>query len=207
MRGLKDKLLAAPVVYDSYQWLIGAPGCHSKFILEMVSPKSGERVLDVGCGVGASLRFMPEGVTYVGIDVSLPYIEVARAKYGQRGTFICADISMQDSMSLGIFDRAFSFGVLHHLSDTEVMRTADLIKRVVKSGGTFSTLDPCYVIGQPTLAKFLIDNDRGRYVRDQVGFERLLSRLGTLQSHVFHDLLRIPYTQIAMEITLGSHAA
>ena len=202
MRGIVDRLLATPIVYDAYQSLIGAPGCHARFISEMVLPRRGERILDVGCGVGASIRFLPKEISYVGIDVSAPYIETARAKYGERGTFICADVSSVNTQSLGSFDRAFSFGVLHHLSDAVAARAVDLIRRVVRPGGMLVTIDPCYVSNQSAVAKFLIDNDRGAYVRDQAGFERLVCGMGKVQSRIFHDLLRIPYTQIVMQVTI-----
>jgi SAM-dependent methyltransferase len=202
MPRIVDRLLATPIVYDTYQSLIGAPGCHARFISEMVLPLRGERILDLGCGVGAGIRFLPKEISYVGIDVNAPYIETARDKYGERYTFICADVSSVDPQSLGSFDRAFSFGVLHHLSDAVAARAVDLIRRVVRPGGMFVTIDPCYASGQSAIAKFLIDNDRGKYVRDQAGFERLVSGMGKVRSRIYHDLLRTPYTQIVMQVTI-----
>lgn len=204
MTGFTHKLLAAPIIYDSYQSLIGAPACHARFISEMVCPGRGERILDLGCGVGASVRFLPREISYVGMDLSKSYIETARAKFGDRGQFICADVNTIDSRKLGTFDRAFSFGVLHHLSDAVADRAVDLIKRVVRPGGMFVTIDPCYAPGQPFIAKLLIDQDRGEHVRDQAGFERLVCGLGKVQSRIYHDLLRVPYTQIVMRVILPS---
>lgn len=165
---------------------------------------SGERVLDLGCGVGASVHYLPQPLSYVGVDLSESYIETARARFGDRGRFICADVNAIDSRELGSFDRAFSFGVLHHLSDAVANRAVELIRQVVRPGGMFVTIDPCYAPGQPFIAKFLIDHDRGEHVRDQVGFERLVGGLGKVQSRIYHDLLRIPYTQIVMQVTLPS---
>jgi cyclopropane fatty-acyl-phospholipid synthase-like methyltransferase len=34
----------------------------------------GQRILDVGCGVGGSLRYMSDSVDYVGVDISEAYI-------------------------------------------------------------------------------------------------------------------------------------
>ncbi|MDR3419630.1 MAG: class I SAM-dependent methyltransferase [Xanthobacteraceae bacterium] len=197
------KLLAAPIVFDTYQSLVGSPRCHARLISETLRPVSGERILDVGCGVGACFPLLPRDISYVGIDISQPYIETAQAKYGEWGTFICADVSSVDPHQLGIFDRAFSFGVLHHLSDAVAAQAVNLVRRVVRPGGLFVTIDPCYQADQSAIAKFLIDHDRGEYVRDQAGFERLVSGVGTIRSRVFHDLMRIPYTQIVMEITLA----
>ena len=201
IRGIADRLLAAPIVYNSYQWLVGAPRCHARFMAEMVRPRLGERVLDVGCGIGASLRFLSDGISYVGIDISPAYIRMAQARHNGRGTFVCADAACFDPRHLDPFDRAFSFGVLHHLSDGMAARAIDLVCRVLRPGGAFITIDPCYVPGQSAIAKFLIDNDRGEHVRDQAGFERLFSGIGTVRSKIFHDLLRIPYTQIVMHVT------
>lgn len=202
MEWLANKLLASPIAYDFSQWLVGARHCHARFMSEMVRPVQGERVLDVGCGVGACLRDVPEGVDYVGIDLSAPYIESARARYGKRGTFICADVGSIDASSLGTFDRAFSHGLLHHLSDEVAAQAMNLVRRVVRPGGVYVTLDPCYLPGQSTVAHYLIANDRGKYVRDRPAWERLAGTLGTVQSHIFHDLLRIPYTLIIMQIAL-----
>jgi SAM-dependent methyltransferase len=141
-------------------------------------------------------------VEYVGIDLSESYIEAARAQYGNRGKFICADIGAVDTSTLGTFDRAFSHGLLHHLPDDVAGRAIDLVRRVVRPGGTLVTLDPCYLPGQSSIARFLISNDRGKFVRDRPGWERLVSGLGTVETHIFHDLLRIPYTLIVMQVTL-----
>jgi SAM-dependent methyltransferase len=200
--GIAARLLAKSTVFDTYQSLIGSPACHARLISEMLLPARGERILDLGCGVGACIPLLPSDISYVGIDISEPYIETARGKYGARGTFVCADVSSVDPQSLGSFDRAFSFGVLHHLSDAAAVRAVDLVRRVVRPGGTFVTIDPCYVSGQPAIAKFLIDNDRGEYVRDQAGYERLVSGMGKVRSRVFHDLLRIPYTQLVMQVKI-----
>jgi SAM-dependent methyltransferase len=194
--------LSFPVVYDSYQSLVGAPRCHQRFITEMVRPKPGGRVLDIGCGVGASVRYLPAGVGYVGIDVSQPYIDRARADYAGRGEFLCADAGAVDATTIGQFDLAFSFGVLHHLSDEIVGQVIKLVRAVVRPGGRFVTIDPCYVVGQNAIARLLIDNDRGEFVRDASGYAGLMAGFGDVRATVHHDLLRIPYTQIVMQVEL-----
>jgi SAM-dependent methyltransferase len=194
--------LSFPVVYDSYQSLVGAPRCHQRFITEMVRPRTGDRVLDIGCGVGASVRYLPAGVGYVGIDISEAYIDRARADHGDRGEFFCVDVGSVNAETLGQFDLAFSFGVLHHLSDEIVARVVELVRKVVRPGGRFVTIDPCYAAGQNAIARLLIDNDRGEFVRDEVGYTRLMTALGDVSAMVHHDLLRIPYTQVVMQVDL-----
>ncbi len=203
---LAKEFLARPLVFDSYQWLVGMPQCHKRFIAEMVCPVAGERVLDVGCGVGASLRYMPDNVDYTGVDVSASYIEKAKAEHGNRGRFICADVSTLNSASVGNFDRAFCVGVLHHLPDDVAAQAVEFVRRVVKPGGVFVSIDPCYVPGQHFIPKLVIDNDRGEYVRDAAGFERIVSGLGQVRREIHHDLLRIPFTQIVMWVMLDGEA-
>lgn len=200
---IAKRALAWPIVFDTYQSLVGARSCHKRFIRDMVRPVKGERVLDIGCGVGASLRYLDEGIHYVGIDVSVHYIDQARATLGHRGEFICSDITTVDAGILGTFDRAFSFGVLHHLPDDIVAQLIALVRRVVKPGGTFVTIDPCRVADQHALARILIDHDRGAYIRNPDEFSRLLSGLGHVRTELHNDLLRIPYTQLVMQVSLA----
>ena len=204
---LAKKALASPVVFDTYQSLVGAPECHRRFIHDMVTPVPGERVLDVGCGVGASLRYIPASIDYLGIDISEAYISKAKADYGHRGTFICADITTLDAGVLGTFDRAFCFGVLHHLSDAMVAQAVRFVRRVVKPGGIFVSIDPCRVPGQRAVARLIIDHDRGEYIRDPGGFQRIVSDLGQVHTKIYSDLLRIPYTQIVMRVEVGGESA
>src|SRR5215469_13700330 len=131
--------LSFPAVYDGYQSLVGAPRCHQRFITEMVRPRAGDRVLDIGCGVGASVRYLPASVGYVGIDISDAYIARARADYPDRGDFYCVDVGSVKAETLGRFDLAFSFGVLHHLSDEIVARVVELVRKAVRPGGRFVT--------------------------------------------------------------------
>jgi len=197
---LAKKALTWPAVFDAYQSLVGAPECHRRFIHEMVRPLPGERILDVGCGVGASLRYLPNSIDYVGIDISEAYIAKAKTNFSHRGTFICADITTLDVTGLGTFDRAFAFGVLHHLSDEAAAKLAEVLHHVVKPDGIFVSIDPCRVRAQHVVAKLIIDNDRGEHIRDPEGFARLLPNLGQIQIEIYNDLLRIPYTQIVMRV-------
>jgi SAM-dependent methyltransferase len=55
-------------------------------LLEEIGPIAGRRILDVGCGAGAlTLAAAGQGATGLGIDISAPLIEAARARAGRLG--------------------------------------------------------------------------------------------------------------------------
>src|SRR5262245_64697948 len=84
-------LLALPAFYRAFGRLIGG-SARETYVREYLRPVAGERVLDIGCGPGDILAFLPP-VRYVGVDLSANYIAAARARYGTRGEFRCEDVA------------------------------------------------------------------------------------------------------------------
>lgn len=199
---LAKRALSYPVIFDTYQNIVGSPRAHRRIISEMVRPGANERILDIGCGVGAIVPFLPVDIDYVGIDLSAAYIAKAKKVHSGRREFVCTDVSVADADLLGTFDCAVAFGMLHHVPDDVADHVAALVRRVVKPGGRFFTIDPCYSPGQNPIAKLLIDNDRGQFVRNEKGYRRIVEPLGTVRAELHNDLLRIPYTQLVMDVTL-----
>ena len=60
---------------------------------------------------------------------------------------------------------------------------------------------------QHIVAKLFIENDRGKYVRDPAGFERIISGLGQVRTKIYNDLLRIPFTQIVMRVQIEGNSS
>ena len=69
--------LWAPI-YDAILGHNFLPG--RKQSLELLDLKSGERVLLVGCGTGADLPLLPEGVEAVGVDLCPKMLARARSR-------------------------------------------------------------------------------------------------------------------------------
>jgi SAM-dependent methyltransferase len=204
--GLSDvakSALSVSWVFGLYQSLVGAPACHRRFIESFVRPKAGDRVIDLGCGIGASLEHLPQSISYVGVDLSPQYIEAARARYPGRGTFVCSDVATVDLSDAGPFDLAISFGVLHHLDDVAAEAMVGLAHRVVRPGGQLVTIDPCRVENQAPIARLLIDHDRGRYIRDAERYRRLFEPWGRVETEVVSDMLRIPYSMIVARLAIA----
>ncbi len=63
------KFLESPVVYIALQRALGSDRLRRICLDQFVKLRKGERVLDLGCGPGYILEYMPP-VDYVGFDTS-----------------------------------------------------------------------------------------------------------------------------------------
>jgi SAM-dependent methyltransferase len=97
----------------------------------------GADVLEVGCGLATDAsRFARGGARYTGIDVTDRAIELARRRFaleGLDGAFLRADATRLPFPNES-FDLVYSYGVLHHISDTEA--AVQEIHRVLRIDGT-----------------------------------------------------------------------
>ncbi len=100
-------------------------------VLELLNPRSGERILDLGCGEGSlTERIAAAGASVVGVDVSEEMVAGARA----RGL----DARVMDAVRLpfdGEFDAVFSNAALHWVRDHDAMLAG--VYRALKAGGRF----------------------------------------------------------------------
>ena len=86
------RVLSLPAAYRTFSQLVAKD--HWKgYLTEYVKPRPGEKVLDIGCGPGDVLEFMP-AVEYTGFDISPGYIQAAQARFGSRGRFWCGDVGL-----------------------------------------------------------------------------------------------------------------
>ncbi|MEW6553606.1 MAG: class I SAM-dependent methyltransferase [Actinomycetota bacterium] len=75
----------------------------------------GHTILDVGCGRGITIRFLPASTSYTGVDVSLPAIERLRELYPAHA-FIHHDVDGGLPSGLGDFDTIIMLAVIEHLA-------------------------------------------------------------------------------------------
>jgi cyclopropane fatty-acyl-phospholipid synthase-like methyltransferase len=164
-----------------------------------VKPTEGDRILDIGCGTGDILDHLPP-VDYTGFDLSDDYVRAARARYGNRGAFRQADVLDADLSDEPPFDVVIAMGILHHLDDDRARRLVDMACAALRPEGRLVTWDGTFVDGQPRAARWLIERDRGEYVRGPEGY-------ATIARHVFPDVgvqivndgLRVPYTHCVLD--------
>jgi SAM-dependent methyltransferase len=100
-------------------------------VVDLLAPKPGERILDLGCGDGAlTEKLVAAGCDVVGADASPQLVEAARG----RGL----DVRLMDGQSLGFsaeFDAVFSNAALHWMLQPDAV--IDGVHRALKPGGRF----------------------------------------------------------------------
>jgi len=100
-------------------------------VVELLDPRPGERILDLGCGDGVLTRKLLErGCEVVGVDSSADMVEVART--------LGVDARVMDGHELTFqaeFDAVFSNAALHWMTRPE--RVLAGVSRALKPGGRF----------------------------------------------------------------------
>ena len=198
-KGIRSVLSFAPV-YNLLMRALGSDRSRTLLIEQYLRPREGDRILDIGCGTGAILEFLPPGVDYHGMDLSAQYIAAARSRFGGRGNFQVGDVNELVAQDEAGFDIVMALGLLHHLEDEEVRRLAESVARLMAPTGRFITLDNCFTEEQSAVARTLISWDRGQNVRQPDQYQALLGEVfGQVSCDVRHDLLRFPYTHVIFE--------
>jgi len=117
-------------LYDdkhSFVWKMAAG------LVQLLEPKPGERILDVGCGTGhLTAQIAASGAATLGIDQSPEMIQQAREKFPE------LRFEVMDARAISLeerFDASFSNATLHWILEPE--RVIHGIVKVLKPGGRF----------------------------------------------------------------------
>lgn len=100
-------------------------------VIDLLSPQSGERILDLGCGDGVlTIKLKELGCTLVGVDSSAEMVAAAK--------LLGLDVHIMDGQSLQFvneFDAVFSNAALHWMKNPEQVIAG--VWRALKPGGRF----------------------------------------------------------------------
>ena len=195
-------ILSTPRVYDLFQSMVGASRSRRRLARDHFRVADGARVVDVGCGTGQILDYLPPGIEYHGFDLDPNYIETARAKYAARGNFSCADITVLPADAIPPCDLAIAIGLLHHLDDAGARTLLANLARRLSPGGRLVTVDGVWEPAQSSVARAILARDRGQNIRDAAGYLALVPpEFSASRLVVRRDLLNIPYSHAVMECT------
>lgn len=161
---------------------------------------SNKNILDIGCGPGDfSKNFY--SANYFGVDISDDYIQSARKNYGNYGKFFCKSVLDLSEISLPAIDIVIMRGVLHHLSDHEIQQTLQALLPILNSEAKLVSIDPVLLEKQNWIAKTFINNDRGKCVRTDAGYMKVLENKKYFlnQCKIIHQNFP-PYDRFAIEL-------
>ena len=142
-------MLDRRMVYSCGYWdgvddLDAAQGQKLDLICRKLGLKSGQRVLDIGCGWGSFCRFAAEryGVSAVGITVSRQQVEAGR----EHCAGLPVELRLQDYRDVDEpFDHIVSVGMLEHVGVKNYGALLGVARRCLKPDGLFLL----HCIGRP----------------------------------------------------------
>lgn len=115
---------------------------HVRRMMDFAGIRAGDRVLEVGCGMGRyTMLLADEGVAVEGLDLSPTLLErLAGHLDGRRIPLHGFDLLACPSEMSGSFDAVIGFMVLHHVHDVDAClhKATDL----VRPGGRVAFLEP-----------------------------------------------------------------
>ncbi|MDX2152727.1 MAG: methyltransferase domain-containing protein [Bryobacteraceae bacterium] len=131
--------LHTPMTQPHDAWNAAEYARHARFVadlgadlIDVLAPRPGERILDLGCGDGAlALKLAARGCEVVGVDSS-PSMVAAAAAQG-------IDARHMDAVALTFdreFDAVFTNAVLHWVPDHDAVMAG--VARALRHGGRFA---------------------------------------------------------------------
>lgn len=129
--------------YDALSWLVYAPlggrAALREQALDLVDPRAGARVLELGCGTGGITgRLVRRGALVTAVDWSEPMLEIARQRAPQADFVRC---ELTEYQPQGEFDIVLLAFVLHELEPQERARALAVATRAVSSTGRVAVID------------------------------------------------------------------
>jgi SAM-dependent methyltransferase len=165
-------------------------------LFDFISRRQPGSVLEVGCGEGIALQFLP-ALNYVGVDLSLVRLRFASGRY-PGDAFIQGDAVALPFKS-GMFDLVFCNGTLHHLSAEQGFEMVKDMARVCRRGGAVVIMEPNAYNPSSFLLGLLRKPERGIWHCKSKLFLHYFSRLGMA------DRLRLHYDDTFAPINLFVH--
>lgn len=197
------RLLSVPWIYEQFQNLTGAVQSRRWMAEKYWRLKGGEKVIDIGCGPGVIFNYLPQDVTYLGFDVSETYIKKAQELYYSQATFLVSTVGeflKKPDERFKNADLVLCNGLLHHLGDEESLDVLRFAYSVLKPGGRLVCEEASFLIKQRWLSRFIMNLDRGNYIRQERAWKALVGQVFTsYTTDILTAQTFIPYIHIIIE--------
>jgi len=141
-----------------------------------------KKILDIGC----STAFYRNSLTvksYFGIDINETHIKAAKRRFPKDQFMLMNSLELR--FPGNTFDAVISKGVLHHLTEKELVKSLKESLRVCKKNGMVITLDAIQPTNKWNMAgRFLRNLDQGHHVKHWSDYKNLLDKHFRLDEHV-----------------------
>ncbi len=124
---------------DKHWWYLGMNAINQSLLDEFLPKRLGLKILDAGCGPGATLGLLQKYGDVVGIDISEEALKYAR----KLGRVRKGDITKLDFRTAS-FDLVVCMDVLYHTWVKEEPKALKEFSRVLRRGGILLVREPAY---------------------------------------------------------------
>ena len=173
---LYNRILGHPFVYDKIRPLV-VGGIDVSTVYRALEVVEDDVVMDVGCGLGEALRYLPPIKKFVGIDIDEEAIKVACERYSANGNVLFkAGYLTAADVEEHLPSCAVMSGVLHHCDDRTVVEILSLLKKSPRLR-RLVTSDIVYLPGE-IISNTLAWLDRGRFCRKPKEYQEIVKQAG-----------------------------
>ena len=191
---MKNFILRFKFFYRLYQKLIRKNQDDYKFIKYVFKQNEKVNILDLCCGDSFVLDYINDDVlNYTGIDNNENYLKDSRLKY-PKFKFINSDLENIDKipdLEKNSVDFIFLNGAIHHLDDNLVIKLFTYLEQKYPNA-KYLTIDPIKD-NNKFLNKIMINFDRGKFIRDNVGYKNIMKKFNFL---ITDDFFRMSFKLI-----------
>ena len=186
---MKNFILKFKFFYRLYQKLIRKNQDDYEFIKYIFSQNKKVNILDLCCGDSFVLDFINDDVlNYIGIDNNENYLKDSRSKY-PKFKFINSDlenIKKIPELDKDNINFIFLNGAIHHLEDNIVIELFEFLEQKYPNA-KYLTIDPIRDKNQ-FLNKMMINFDRGKFIRDNLGYRNIMEKFNFLITDDFFKM-------------------